>query len=401
MKIAVYVSGYQPETGGGYTFENDIFEALLRRRGNFRHGFAVLSQPAAQEALARRIHDTSITVHAVSRSRLQWIFETATRALAQRHRFGRRPTALDRAMKEADADLLWFVAQPAGPQWTDYPYITTIWDVQHRVTPWFPELVADGEWENREAVNIPILQRAAAIITGTAAGQAEIERYYQVSPERVVRLPHPTPQFALNAAALPVQPLPNSFGLQRPYLFYPAQLWAHKNHLNLLLALADLKARHAEMPDLVLIGADKGNKAHILATARALGIAGNVRFLGFVSREELLGLYRHASMLVYPSWFGPENLPPLEAFALGCPVVASAIPGAVEQLGKAALLFDPANPADIAEKISLVLSDAALRSQLVAAGHTRARAWTADDYVDGVIKIVDHLEAPLRCRASD
>jgi glycosyltransferase involved in cell wall biosynthesis len=42
--------------------------------------------------------------------------------------------------------------------------------------------------------------------------------------------------------------------------------------------------------------------------------------------------------LRYPSFFGAENLPPLEAFALGCPVIAADMPGAREQLGDAAIL---------------------------------------------------------------
>lgn len=397
MKVAVYLSGYGPETGGGHTFESEIFEALLRQCHNYRHDFTVLSRPPALEALGRRLAGLPITSRAISSSRFEWLLEALTRGTAQRHLLGSRPGAIDRAMKASGADLLWFVAQPAGPQWTDYPYITTIWDVQHRVTPWFRELAANGTWEKREWVNIPILQRAAAVITGTHAGQAEIERYYLVSPERIVLLPHPTPRFALDGAAMPVVSLPLALPPGESYLFYPAQFWSHKNHANLLLGLAHLRDTRGRTPHLVLVGSDKGNKAHVVKMASALGLTDYIHFLGFVSREELVALYRHALMLVYPSWFGPENLPPLEAFALGCPVVASRVPGADEQLGEAALLFDPADPADIAEKIFLLQSDPTLKARLVEAGHARARAWTADDYVSGVIGIVNRLEAPLRC----
>jgi glycosyltransferase involved in cell wall biosynthesis len=54
---------------------------------------------------------------------------------------------------------------------------------------------------------------------------------------------------------------------------------------------------------------------------------------------------------IFLSYFGPDNFPPLEAFVLGCPVIAADVPGAREQIGEAALLFDPSNPSDIAAKI--------------------------------------------------
>ena len=116
-----------------------------------------------------------------------------------------------------------------------------------------------------------------------------------------------------------------------------------------------------------------------------------------VSREELIALYKHALALVYPSWFGPENLPPLEAFALGCPVVYSRFPGAAEQLGDAAVLIDPANPADIAAGITKLRADPALRSKLIQLGRERARRFTPSDYVRGMFGIIDRLEPILRC----
>ncbi len=396
MKIAVYMSGYQPETGGGHTFEREVFEALLRRHNEYRHTFSVLSRSSSEAALHQRLDGLPISNHTVSVTAAEWLFQGVTRGMAQRHRFGSRASGLDRAMKQAGADLLWFVGQPASPQWTDYPYITTIWDVQHRVTPWFPELTSNGEWENREWVNTSVLQRATAVIIGTKTGQAEVERYYQVPPERILKLPHPTPQFALNATGLPQDELPASLELKEPYLLYPAQFWAHKNHANILLALAELRDRHGYAPQLALVGADKGNKKHIAAMAEQLRLGDRVRFLGFVPQKDLITLYRRAAMLVYPSWFGPENLPPLEAFALGCPVIASRIPGAEEQLGDAAIYCDPSSPSDIAEKIADVQASAELRASLVTAGHARAKSWTADDYVGGVMAFADKLEPALR-----
>jgi hypothetical protein len=108
-----------------------------------------------------------------------------------------------------------------------------------------------------------------------------------------------------------------------------------------------------------------------------LGLSGQVVFTGFVTQQELAELYRGAAMMVYASFCGPENLPPLEAFALGCPVVAADVPGAFEQLGEAALLFDPLSPEDMADKIHALLAQPERRDDLRKKGFQRAAVWTA------------------------
>ena len=396
MKVAAYVAGYGPTSGGAFTFESDLLEAFLAVHREARHEFCVLSPPGSGQALRERLGGTGIAQHDVT---AHFVEQATIAALRQAppaiRRRWQRPNPLDRAIDVAGADLVWFLG--AGPHRTEKPYITVVWDVQHRVTPWFPEIVGDGTWDERERANPWFLQRASHIITGTEIGRAEIERYYQVNPERISLLPHPTPSFALAATDnTPIFPPSLRSRLGDPFVIYPAQLWPHKNHVNLLLALAELERKNAGI-DLALVGSDKGNRAHIEQAADKLGLKSRVHFLGFVSREDLVALYKHALALVYPSWFGPENLPPLEAFALGCPVINSRFPGAEEQLGDAALFADPGQPAEFAARIEQLRADPSLRARLIEAGQARARQWTAQDYVRGVFGIVDRLEPVLRC----
>ncbi len=122
-----------------------------------------------------------------------------------------------------------------------------------------------------------------------------------------------------------------------------------------------------------------------------------VHFLGFVSRADLISLYRNAFALTYVSFCGPENLPPLEVFALGCPVVASKVSGAAEQLGEAAILVDPSNPEEIANAIKVLLDDPSLVRTMVERGRQRALRWTGRDFVHGVFKILDDLDQCGEC----
>src|SRR6202795_4272080 len=109
--------------------------------------------------------------------------------------------------------------------------------------------------------------------------------------------------------------------------------------------MKSLHDKYGYEPQLVFTGSDKplfnyakqGNQSFVQERAHDLSLPDQVIFAGFVSREDLIGLYQQALALVYPSFFGPENLPPLEAFALGCPVIVARISGSREQFADAAV----------------------------------------------------------------
>ena len=138
--------------------------------------------------------------------------------------------------------------------------------------------------------------------------------------------------------------------------------------------------------NLLLVGNEFQNKDILENLSKKLNIENNVHFLGFVNDADLLKLYKNAICLLYPSWGGPENLPPLEAFSLDCPVIANSIPGAVEQLGDNAILVDCSDPKLIAEKMNFICSDENLRKELIMKGKARAKSWEINNYVNEYIK---------------
>jgi glycosyltransferase involved in cell wall biosynthesis len=292
--------------------------------------------------------------------------------------------------RHADAlalDFLWFLS-PAC-HFLQTPYAAIVWDLQHRTMPWFSEVSAHGEWEAREVMHRLFLPRASVVIAGTEAGAAEITGIYGVPRSRILLLPHPTPRYALERATGADVALPPV--LRDPLIFYPAQFWAHKNHAVLFKAMALLRERHGVSASLALTGSDKGNRAHCEQLARDLGIADAVHFLGFVPEPQLISLYRRAAVLAYVSYGGPENLPPLEAFALGCPVVAADVPGAREQLGDAALLVDPESAEAVAAALARIIGDPGLAADLRVRGRKRAEGRTAAGFVRGMFAWLDRF----------
>ena len=148
---------------------------------------------------------------------------------------------------------------------------------------------------------------------------------------------------------------------------------------------------------MVLVGADQGNEAYVREMVVKLDLSKQVYFLGFVPQSDMQQLYQNAFALTFLSFFGPDNLPPLEAMALGCPVIASNVSGASEQLQDAALLVDPKQPEEVAIAVKSLLEDAALRQNLIETGSLRAKQWMADDYIGEIFSVLDDFEAIRRC----
>jgi len=155
------------------------------------------------------------------------------------------------------------------------------------------------------------------------------------------------------------------------------------------LMLKDLKERYGQNLQLVLTGSDRRNQPFLIEKIAQLGLEEQVIFGGFVSQPDLVPLYQRATALVFPSLFGPENFPPLEAFALGCPVAAGRIPGAEEQMGDAAILVDPTNHELWSDALISILQDKELRSTLVERGKKRAASFGPIEFARELLRLFD------------
>ena len=189
------------------------------------------------------------------------------------------------------------------------------------------------------------------------------------------------------------------YGLPERYFFYPAQFWPHKNHLNLVEALGVLAGRGLR-PDLAFAGSMTSpirQRAYqeVVARAHELGVEGNVHLLGYVAQEDMPALYAEAVALAMPTYFGPSNIPPTEAWTIGCPVLTSDIRGIREQSGDAAVLVDPRSPEAIAGGLARLWEDERLRSDLVVRGRERLAAFSHEDYVRRVAEIMDEAAERL------
>lgn len=388
MNIGIFLGDFNPDLGGSYTFQQSLATSL--NTANHNHNFFVFYTGAK----GREISSEKVTYVSLSSNAGRVLQFIRRKLYVPKDNKSKIARILQKEINRYKIDMVWFTSHAF--EMVDVPYICTVLDLEHRVHPFFPEVSVSGSlWENRERLFSTMIPRAAYVISGTQAGKQQIIDFYHPPPESVRVIQFPISTFTMEQMDLSA--VLGKHAINKPYLFYPAQFWPHKNHIVLLHALKLLSDKHHLDMNLVFCGSDKGNLSYVKKAAQDLGIEKNVIFLGFVPSQVLYSLYQGAFALVFPSIFGPDNLPPLEAFANRCPVIAADVVGAGEQLGDAALLVNPLLEDEIVQAVMRLFADPDLRQLLIKKGMARANQFTSHDYIMEIVAICDEFELYRRC----
>jgi len=223
------------------------------------------------------------------------------------------------------------------------------------------EFQASGGLRTRflRATRTQALRRARHVFCPSAYLRA-IALGWGLDAAAVSVLPNPAPPVP---ALPPRDELRREFELAGNVVVFAGRLGPQKAVDTLLSAIS-------AVPDLTLVVAGDGPERGALERrTRELDLDGRVRFLGGVPREDVLRLFRAADASVLPSAW--ENFPHtvVEALAVGCPVIATAVGGVPEVVrdGENGLLVPPNDVAALTAAIARLFSDAGLRERLAAA----------------------------------
>ena len=208
---------------------------------------------------------------------------------------------------------------------------------------------------------------SSVLLVDSLVGKQHVIESYQTTGEKIYPLPYIAPAYIYNEPER--ANFDSRYKLPKKF-FYPAQFWMHKNHIRLINSIRNLTGQFPDIA-LVLSGSKRHNFKIVQKYVIDHGLENNILFVGYIPDEDISGVYKRARALVMPTFFGPTNIPPLEAMASGCPAVLSDIFGMKEQSGEAALYFDPLSEKDMAEKIKKVWIDDSLIENLKKAGLKR------------------------------
>lgn len=277
-----------------------------------------------------------------------------------------------------DAETSWTERWPADVLYTPWgfsafyregiPSVNLVADTLHR--DW-PGLLPKDEVARREEWFQRMVPLADAIQCNSEYVARKLRVHFGAPEEKLFVLRNAIQEDIVAAASGG-----HSTVLPRPYFFYPANDWGHKNHERLLRAYADYRRAAGEGAwDLVLSGHfARGDEW--LQRIENLGIAGASRVMGHLGRKEFANVFKNAGALVFPSLYEGFGIPVLEAMALGVPVACGNLASIPEVAGDAALYFDPRRTVDISGAMARIGADAELRGRLIAAGLDRAKEFS-------------------------
>ena len=351
------------ETGGRETYAVELIRALLDFDVDMRLTAFVNRElvEATDFRLDERVALATLGVR--SRRRSSWALGEALLVPA--------------AARRARVDLVHGLAN-FGPLFGRFRRVLSLHDLMFMRVPEllpFPNRIANRVLTGGAA------RRAHRLLASSQATSDDAVRLLGVDQARIDVVP-----LGLGAAAVtPRDPGEARVALaldERPYLFAPGLSLPHKNLPRLLAGLARIPGERR--PQLVVTaGGDDGELAR---EAARLGIAGDVRVVGWLDPATLEAAYAGAVCVVLPSLVEGFGLPVLEAMTRGVPVACSDIPALREVAGECAVFFDPREPESIAGALERVLGDERERARLRAAGRERAARFTWRATAEGTLE---------------
>jgi alpha-1,3-rhamnosyl/mannosyltransferase len=232
----------------------------------------------------------------------------------------------------------------------------------------------------------PSLRRSNLVLTDSAFVKRELIDVFGTAPEHIVTVPLGVDaQFRPMSAQETAPVLARHDLAHRRYVLAVGTLEPRKNLQAALSAFSRLPAEMRRRYPLVVAGMSGWHTSAIEQQMAPLIQAGEVRQLGYVSRDDLVSIIAGAVTLVYPSIYEGFGLPPLEAMACAVPVITSDVSSLPEVVGDTGMLVHPHDIEAITRALETMIGDTELRDRMAARSLARSRTFRWDACVANTI----------------
>lgn len=288
----------------------------------------------------------------------------------------------------SDIDMFISPAISAYPHfYMNKPFVFTLHDMQER---YYPEFFSRYERVIRWLNNRSLAKSAGQIICESNFVKNDILKFTGVDGTKINVIPSPPPEEFLNYKfdAQQFDRIREKYNLSKKYIFYPAQCWFHKNHINLVEAFELITQKYDDVY-LVLTGSQQNNYNNLMKRIDELNLNDKVKHLGYIDYEDLPYMYKMSQLLVIPTLFESVSIPIYEAFSLEIAVCSSDVVALPEQVGDAGLIFNPHDINDMAEKMMMYLSNENLRKEKSRLGFEKINGFNHDAYRQQLMSILN------------
>ncbi len=202
-----------------------------------------------------------------------------------------------------------------------------------------------------------VLNQATHIICNSVATAQDIQKYFNISESKITPIllgynrEHFQPFNLENNAHIP------------PYFLYYGRHDPYKNIARVIQAFATI-SNHKDYQLWIAGSADPRFTPQLKLLTKELNIINQVKFLDYISYQELPQIINGAIAVVFPSLWEGFGFPVLESMACGTPVITSNISSLPEVAGEAAILVNSYNIEEIKDAMKALITDNNLRKTL-------------------------------------
>jgi len=266
------------------------------------------------------------------------------------------------------------------------PYIITVHDLVRFYHRFDPETITEKILLRLDIMGI---KRASHIIATSQHTKNDLIKYMKIPGDKITVIYNGIDQSIFK----PYDVKPRL--LDKPYVLYVGSERTRKNLGRLFEAFAMLKK---EFPDLKLlkvgpVGRYDKYRRNSERKLTNLGITRDVAFIDYVSEPDLASYYCSAMLLAYPSLYEGFGLPPLEAMACSCPVVASNTSSLPEVIGEAGIMVNPYDTDSLAQAMREVLTNSKLRDDMVRKGLEQVKKFSWERAAEQTQEVYDRVAA--------
>ena len=344
-KIGIYLS-VGPHAGGSYQYCLSIIEALNQIKNSEIKFVSFILDLKWKKILSKEFEVIKLERNTFS-ERIVSLIRKINLPIGFHKMICKLLSKKIRIMNNSNCSYIIFPSQEDESGNIQLNSITTIHDLMHRYEGRFKEYT-NSEYKKRELSFKRISKYSSKIIVDSPTGKKHVMESYNCKSKKISVLPFTTPKYLENSKIVDIY---KKYKIpKKKFIFYPAQFWEHKNHINLIKAFNIIKKKGANI-NLVLVGKEKNNLENVKQKIEKYNLKNDVFILGYINQSDIFTFYKKAAMMCFASSAGPTNIPPLEAMSLGCPLVCSNAYGMKRQVGNGGLTFNPNSPTDIANKI--------------------------------------------------
>lgn len=343
-RVGIYLD-IRSSAGGMFQYSQSILDAIIHASSSEINFLIIYSGDEWQKILKGYPHKCYKINNHFFGNIISKLFVLFQLPLTLSKFFSRFLNPVVKEINSLNLDLIFFPNQDYLSFQTNLKSISTIHDLMHIYEKRFPEVSKRFRYTYREYRYKNICKNSAAVLVDSSVGKQQVLDSYDISEKNIFPLQYTPPKYIYNKN----NDITDLHKFEK-FIFYPAQFWKHKNHKRLLKAIFIVKQKHQNIR-IIFTGRKNHLYADLKKLTEKLSLQENIIFLGKIDDENMSEYYRKARALIFPSFFGPTNIPPLEAIICDCPMAVSNIYAMPDQLEDAALYFDPLDTHSISKCI--------------------------------------------------